>query len=159
MTLKVTVWKGKHVSYSELDSSPKFTWDKWLFTGEGNGTPLQYSCLENPRDGEAWWAAVYGVAQSQTRLKWLSSSSDCSLLVEIVLVHLGWIFLIELMESCRRPFPTVDAQGLLKIWWLWASLVWHMSLELQGPVHQEETGTVLCMIRFIPMYLKSVLPP
>ena len=37
--------------------------------GEGNGHPLQYSCLENPRDGGAWWAAVYGVAQSQTRLK------------------------------------------------------------------------------------------
>ena len=37
--------------------------------GEGNGYPLQYSCLENPRDGGAWWAAVYGVAQSQTRLK------------------------------------------------------------------------------------------
>ena len=38
--------------------------------------PLQCSCLENPRDGEAWWAAVYGVAQSRTRLKWLSSSSS-----------------------------------------------------------------------------------
>ena len=37
--------------------------------GEGNGSPLQCSCLENPRDGGAWWAAVYGVAQSQTRLK------------------------------------------------------------------------------------------
>ena len=35
-------------------------------TGEGNGTPLQYSCLENSRDGGAWWAAVYGVAQSRT---------------------------------------------------------------------------------------------
>ena len=43
--------------------------------GEGNGNPLQCSCLENPRDGGAWWAAVYRVAQSQTRLKWLSSSS------------------------------------------------------------------------------------
>ena len=43
--------------------------------GEGNGNPLQSSCLENPRDGRAWWAAVYGVAQSRTRLKWLSSSS------------------------------------------------------------------------------------
>ena len=41
--------------------------------GEGNGNPLQCSCLENPRDGGVWWAAVYGVAQSQTRLKWLSS--------------------------------------------------------------------------------------
>ena len=43
--------------------------------GEGNGNPLQCSCLENPRDGGAWWAAVYAVAQSQTRLKRLSSSS------------------------------------------------------------------------------------
>src|SRR5574340_1212843 len=41
--------------------------------GGGNGNPLQYSCLENPRDREAWWAAVYGVAQSRTRLKRLSS--------------------------------------------------------------------------------------
>ena len=41
--------------------------------GEGNGNPLQCSCLENPRDGGAWWAAVSGVTQSRTRLKWLSS--------------------------------------------------------------------------------------
>ena len=44
--------------------------------GEGNGNPLQYSYLENPRDRGAWWAAVYGVAQSWTWLKWLSSSSS-----------------------------------------------------------------------------------
>ena len=47
-------------------------------TGEGNGNPLQCSCLENPRDRGAWWAAVYGVTQSRTRLKWLSSSSSSS---------------------------------------------------------------------------------
>ena len=46
--------------------------------GEGNGSPLQCSCLENPRDGGAWWAAINGVAQSQTRLKRLSSSSSSS---------------------------------------------------------------------------------
>ena len=46
--------------------------------GEGNGNPLQCSCLENPRDGGAWWAAIYGVAQSRTWLKWLSSSSGMS---------------------------------------------------------------------------------
>ena len=44
--------------------------------GEGNGNPLQCFCLENPRDREAWWAAVYGVAQSRTRLERLSSSSS-----------------------------------------------------------------------------------
>ena len=44
--------------------------------GEGNGNPLQYSCLENPMDGGAWWAAIYGAAQSRTRLKRLSSSSS-----------------------------------------------------------------------------------
>ena len=43
--------------------------------GEGNGNPLQCSCLENPRDWGAWWAAVYGIAQSRTCLKRLSSSS------------------------------------------------------------------------------------
>ena len=46
--------------------------------GEGNGNPLQCSCLENLRDGGAWWASVYGVAQSRTRLKRLSSSSSSS---------------------------------------------------------------------------------
>ena len=48
----------------------------WCFkTTQRDGNPLQCSCLENPRDGGAWWAAVYGVAQSRTRLKQLSSSS------------------------------------------------------------------------------------
>ena len=51
--------------------------------GEGNGNPLQCSCLENPRDGGAWWAAVYGVSQSRTRLKRLSSSSRIQQFSEI----------------------------------------------------------------------------
>ena len=46
--------------------------------GEGNGSPLNCSCLENPRDGGAWWAAIYGVAQSRRRVKRLSSSSSSS---------------------------------------------------------------------------------
>ena len=49
-----------------------------LCIGEGNGNPLQCSCLESPRDGGAWWAAIYGVTQSWTQLKWLSSSSSSS---------------------------------------------------------------------------------
>ena len=51
-------------------------------TGEDNGNPLQYSCLENPRDGGAWWAAVYGVEQSRTLLTRLSSSSSSSTIEE-----------------------------------------------------------------------------
>ena len=48
--------------------------------GEGNGNPLQCSCLENPRDGGVWWTAVYGVAQSWTRLKWFSSLAVAEIL-------------------------------------------------------------------------------
>ena len=55
-----------------------------LCIGEGNGNPLQCSCLENPRDRGAWWADVYGVAQSRTRLKRLSSSSSRSVVSQIV---------------------------------------------------------------------------
>ena len=56
--------------------------------GEGSGNPLQCSCLENPRDGEAWWATVYGVAQSWTGLKQLSSSSMHSIILK-------WIFRLK----------------------------------------------------------------
>ena len=58
--------------------------------GEGNGNPLQCSCQENPRDWEAWWAAVYGVAQSWARLKRLSSSSRTSF--NVFIVHLNVSF-------------------------------------------------------------------
>ena len=62
--------------------------------GEGNGNPLQYSCLQNPRDRGAWWAAVYGVAQSWTRLKRLSSSSSSNMFVTYMLTSVissSWI--------------------------------------------------------------------
>ena len=57
-------------------------------TGEGNGTPLQCSCLENPRDGGAWWAAIYGVAKGQKQLKRLSSSSN-NWVREILILHIN----------------------------------------------------------------------
>ena len=56
-------------------------------TGEGNGNPLQCSCLENPSDRGTWWAAVYGVAQSQARLKRLSSSSSSCMTNRETLLH------------------------------------------------------------------------
>ena len=71
------------------------------FIGEGNGNSLHCSCLENPSDGGAWWAAIYGDAQSWRRLKWLTSSSRSSLLLRtslfsvsrgssVIAVH--WLF-------------------------------------------------------------------
>ena len=70
-------------------------WGRWVghdwttslsCIGEGNGNPLQCSCLENPRDTGPWWTAVCGVAQSQTRPKWLSSSSSRFLKIRSALV-------------------------------------------------------------------------
>ena len=58
------------------------------FIGEGNGNPLQCSCLENRRDGGAWWAAVYGVTQSGTRLTRLSSSGSSSVYISVLLSQL-----------------------------------------------------------------------
>ena len=62
-------------------------------TGERNGNPLQCSCLENPRDGGAWWAAVYGVTQSQTRLSDFTSTSHFHALEKEMATHssvLAW---------------------------------------------------------------------
>ena len=59
--------------HEESDTTERFHFSLSC-PGEGNGNPLQCSCLENPRDGGTWWAAVCGVAQSRTRLKRLSSS-------------------------------------------------------------------------------------
>ena len=73
-----------------------------FITGEGKGNPLQCSCLENPRDGGAWWAAVYGVAQSQTWLKWLSSNRICRL--------------VDLKTDIY--FSVLDATSLKLIWCL-----------------------------------------
>ena len=69
-------------------------------TGEGNGNPLQCSCLENPRDGGAWWAAVYGVAHVWTRLKQLSSSSSNYLFLQSSLwKYHSWDALIGLKAA------------------------------------------------------------
>ena len=80
-------WRG---TKKPLDESERGEWKSWLkiqhsenwdngiqshHLGEGDGTPLQYSCLEYPVDGGAWWAAVYGVAQSRTLLKRLTAAA------------------------------------------------------------------------------------
>ena len=67
--------------------------------GEGNGNPLQCSCLENPRDGGAWWAAVYGVSQSQTQLKRLSSSSSSSVYIWQTFLTVASLFMHSTLPS------------------------------------------------------------
>ena len=66
--------KGDHISTESLNAAAHYHQED-TYTLIGSGNPLQCSCLENPRDGAAWWAAVCGVAQSRTRLKRRSSSS------------------------------------------------------------------------------------
>ena len=66
--LKFNIQKTKIMASSpitswQVDGETVETVTDFILWGSGNGTPLQYSCLENPRDGRAWWAAVYGVAQ------------------------------------------------------------------------------------------------
>ena len=76
--------------------------------GEGDGNPLRCSCLENPRDEGAWWAAVYGVAQSQTRLKWLSSSSSkVRLLLAYVCMILTHNYHLPHMDAMLSHFSRV----------------------------------------------------
>ena len=76
--------------------------------GEGHGNPLQCSCLENPRDGGAWWAAVYGVTQSWTRVKRLSSSSSSSSSrvsgIIVLTDNLLYLFLGAGSSALKRPF-------------------------------------------------------
>ena len=82
-------------------------------TGEGNGNPLQCSCLENPRDGGACWAAVYGVAQSRTRLKRLSSSSSSMvsylLILYLAIEHMKEAYLQRSTQSNKIKYISSQA--------------------------------------------------
>ena len=80
--------------------------------GEGNGNPLQCSCLENPRDGGAWWAAVYRATQSRTWLKWLSSSSQD--LLNIISCHWQTVHFTS-------SFPIW--MPFFLVWFLWLRLL------------------------------------
>ena len=84
--------------------------------GEGNGNPLQCSCLENPSDGGAWWAAVYGVAQSRTRLKRLSSSQQHSkyTLQYILCTHI-FSFTLSSINFMRQKMFVITEDNLASL--------------------------------------------
>ena len=79
--------------------------------GEGNGNPLQCSCLENPRGRIAWWADVYGITQSQTRLKWLSSSINT---LWSLLSDSQCILNLPGKVNTSNPFPLVEREWVEK---------------------------------------------
>ena len=81
--------------------------------GEGNGNPLQCSCLENPRDGEAWRAAVYGVAQSRTWLKRHSSSSSN---IRILCVHAKLLWLCPALCEATDCSPPDFSEARILEW-------------------------------------------
>ena len=88
-----------------------------LCTAEGNGSPFQCSCLENPRDGGAWWAAVYRVALSRTWLTWLSSSSSSRFLhkrnfmVKLSLSYIVLEFVEERILESETHFEAVQGSA------------------------------------------------
>ena len=116
--------------------------------GEGNGNPLQCSCLENPRDGGAWSAAIYGVAQSQTRLKQLSSSSSKQIYIELSAFSPS-----DNLTHCSGHFRTPATHGIpcehqpssptLVGWWggSWLQRLY----QFQGNIYQNN----LCRISLI----------
>ena len=85
--------------------------------GEGNGSQLQCSCLENPRDSGAWWAAVYGVSQSQTWLKWLSRSSSMSIESMMPSSHLILCHLLLLLPSIFPSIKVFSNESVFHIRW------------------------------------------
>ena len=106
---------------------------EWLYIhfslsciGEGNGNPLQCSCLGNPRDGGAWWAAIYGVTQSRTRLKRLSSSVLFKSYWILKALYISWVWFIYHKCVLQMFFPSLYPVFLnfllMNIIWIKSSL-------------------------------------
>ena len=119
------------------------------FIGEGNGNPLQCSCLENPRDSGAWWAAIYGVAQSRTWLKWLSSSiftqhSNLRFILFLLLIvyshcmdiFLNWIIRSTFFLLAFKPWGFGGLPCILQdLSYSTRNWTWAMAVKEQSPNH------------------------
>ena len=101
--------------------------------GEGNGNLPQCSCLENPRDGGTWWAAIYGVAQSRTRLKWLSSSSHSR----------RWIMINEREKVVALQIVFVFSKTCMSIFWC---IYWHYIKYKEISIWWRLLGKYTCII-------------
>ena len=117
--------------------------------GEGNGNPFQCSCLENPRNGGAWWAAVYGVTQSQTRLKRRSSSSS-SMGVEGINWEVGIDIstqpYIKQVTNKNLPYSTGDSTQYSVMAYMGENLKKKVDICIcvtDSPCHTPETNTTL----------------
>ena len=119
---------------------------KWPIR-EGNGSPLQYSCLENPMDGGAGWAALYGVAQSRARLMWLSSSSKLPIYIYIyIYIYIFKSFKIDYsMHFCHSDIlyfhvnDNMNGKKGLKLSLVidpWINLNYTNQLKSRGKTHQ-----------------------
>ena len=115
---------------------------------EGNGNPLQCSCLENPRDGGAWWAAIYGVTQSRTRLKWLSSRSSSfeRLPKEFLVIWALKIFQIFCKSQYQISIISLyyPQAHLLKLIVVPLNLYWGARDKGQGASHLDKTSQAHC---------------
>ena len=130
--------------------------------GEGNGNPLQCSCLENPRDGGAWWAAVYGVAQSRTRLKRLSSSS--SIRAAITILTTPGIFMMS-YSVLHCASESIHTHNFLYAFLLYLGLhlpLWQAFLYYFHPTKAKVRWLPLCHVSFYPLLeppLLITMPP
>ena len=129
--------------------------------GEGNGNPLQCSCLENPRDGGAWWAVVYGVTQSRTWLKRLSSRSSSMIALQNFLQKLTEFSVKHQHESAIgiHMFPATCTS-------LPSPPTSHSSRLIQSPClrslsHTENSHCLsnLHMVMYVSMLLSPYIPP
>ena len=130
--------------------------------GEGNGNPLQSSCLENPRDRGAWWYAICGVAQSRTQLKRLSSrSSGSSLIFTLVifdmtdrgtpheqLIFPTWAMFYNQPQLSDTCFTNLDNQKKLRWESRFENLAWIM-------VESHKTWVISLLIKIFFYYIKN----
>ena len=111
------VIQGVAKSRTPLSDWTELNWV--LHLGEGNGTPLQYSCMENPMDGRAWWAAIYGVTKSQTQLSDFTFTFHFYVLEKEKITHSS--FLAWTIPGTGKPGRLLSV-GLHRVRHAWSDL-------------------------------------